>query len=80
LIGVANNIGYGGNKYMLKRDLIDDLYVIVLKRYREKYPDKEFSSIPNFLDSLWYSIKGEFERNGYDAAKEYVENGKLIEL
>ncbi len=63
----------------MKRDLIDELYKIALKRYREKYPDEVFSSIPNFLDSLWCSIQGEFDRNGYDAVKNYVENSKLIE-
>ena len=44
---------------MMKRDLVNDLYKIAYKRYREKYPDKDFLSIPNFLDSLWFSIEGE---------------------
>ena len=39
-----------------------------------------FSSIPNFLDSLWLSIEGELSRNGYDAAKKYVETAELQEL
>ena len=46
----------------------------------EKYPDKDFLSIPNFLDSLWFSIEGELNRNGYDAARKYVEEADLIVL
>lgn len=53
----------------MKRDLVDELYKMAYKRYREKYPNKDFASIPNFLDSLWFSIEGELNRNGYDAAK-----------
>lgn len=37
----------GGN--MMKRDLVDELYKIAYKRYREKYPNKDFASIPNFF-------------------------------
>lgn len=66
--------------YMMKRDLVDELYKIAYKRYREKYPNKDFASIPNFLDSLWFSIEGELNRNGYDAARKYVEEAELIVL
>ena len=52
----------------MKRDLVDELYKTAYKRYREKYPNKDFASIPNFLDSLWFSIEGELNRNGYNAA------------
>lgn len=38
----------------MKRDLVDELYKTMYKRYREKYPNKDFASIPNFLDSLWF--------------------------
>ena len=65
---------------IMKRDLVDELYKIAYKRYREKYPNKDFASIPNFLDSLWFSIEGELNRNGYNAAKKYVEEAELIEL
>ena len=64
----------------MKRDLVDELYKIAYKRYREKYPNKNFTSIPNFLDSLWFSIEGELNRNGYDATKKYAEDAELIEL
>lgn len=66
--------------YMMKRDLVDELYKIAYKRYREKYPNIDFASISNFLDSLWFSIEGEFNRNGYDAARKYVEEAELIVL
>jgi len=46
----------------------------------KKYPNKDFASIPNFLDSLWFSIEGELNRNGYNAAKKYVEEAELIIL
>ena len=65
---------------MMKSNLVDYLYKIAYKRYRDKYPDKDFLSIPNFLDSLWFSIEGELNRNGYDTAKKYVEKAELIEL
>lgn len=68
----------GGNT--MKRDLVDELYKTAYKRYREKYPNKDFASIPNFLDSLWFSIEGELNRNGYNAAKKYVEEAELIVL
>ena len=59
----------------MKRDLVDELYKTAYKRYREKYPNKDFASIPNFLD-----IEGELNRNGYNAAKKYVEEAELIIL
>ena len=65
---------------MLKRDLVDELYNTAYKRYREKYPNKDLASVPNFLDLLWFSIEGELNRNGYDAEKKYVEEAELIEL
>ena len=65
---------------IMERDLADELYKIAYKRYREKYPNKDFASIPNFLDSLWFSIEGELNRNGYDAARKYVEEADLIVL
>lgn len=68
----------GGN--IMKRDLVDELYKTAYKRYREKYPNKDFASIPNFLDSLWFSIEGELNKNGYNAAKKYVEEADLIVL
>ena len=64
----------------MKRDLVDELYVMAYKRYREKYPDIVFSSIPNFLDSLWFSIEGELDRNGYESAKRYVETAELKQI
>ena len=65
---------------MTKYDSVDELYKIAYKRYREQYPNKDFVSIPNFLDSLWFSIEGELNRNGYDAARKYVEESRLIVL
>lgn len=68
----------------MKRDLVDEqvaeLYEAAYKRYRERYPNKDFESIPNFLDSLWFSIEGELNRNGYDAARKYVEEADLYQL
>ena len=64
----------------MKRDLVDELYITAYKRYREKYLNKDFASIPNFLNSLWFSIEGELNRNGYDVARKYVEEAALIVL
>ena len=65
---------------MMKRDLVDELYKTAYKRYREKYPNKYFASIPSCWDSLWFSIEKELNRNGYDAARKYVEEADLIVL
>ena len=66
--------------WRLEEQLVDELYKTAYKRYREKYPNKDLASVPNFLDLLWFSIEGELNRNGYDAAKKYVEKAELIEL
>ncbi|MBD9181502.1 MAG: hypothetical protein EGP79_04285 [Roseburia intestinalis] len=39
-----------------------------------------YLGVGTFLDSLWFSIKGELNRNGYDAARKYVEEADLIVL
>ena len=75
-----NNSNLGKSIDDIVRYLVDELYKTAYKRYREKYPNKDFASIPNFLDSLWFSIEGELNRNGYNAAKKYVEEVELIVL
>ena len=75
-----NNSNLGKSIDDIVRYLVDELYKTAYKRYREKYPNKDFASIPNFLDSLWFSIEGELNRNGYNAAKKYVEEAELIVL
>lgn len=67
-------------KERIKKQVLEEYQKTAYKRYREKYPNKDFASIPNFLDSLWFSIEGELNRNGYNAAKKYVEEADLIVL
>lgn len=79
-INIKQEFLWKNGENTMKRDLVDELYKTAYKRYREKYPNKNFVSIPNFLDSLWYRIEGELNRNGYNAAKKYVEEAELIVL
>lgn len=46
----------------------------------EKISKQRFCIYSKFLDSLWFSIEGELNRNGYNAAKKYVEEAELIVL
>ena len=61
---------------MLKRDIADDLYSIVLKRYKEERPDVELTN--NMLDAIWFSVYGELNRNGKEKAYEYAKTAKLL--
>ena len=56
---------------MLQRDLIDELYGIALRRYREEYPNFKFTN--EFAERLWFSIKGVLDHEGEIAARDYVE-------
>lgn len=60
---------------MLKRDIADDLYAMAIKRYRQEQPDLELTN--SMMDSLWYSICGELNSNGYESAYQYVKTAKL---
>lgn len=60
---------------MLKRDTTDELYSIVVKRYKEEYPDIELSK--DMIDGIWYSLHGILLREGKEAAYQYAQTGKL---
>lgn len=60
---------------MLKRDKVDKLYSIAVKRYHNKYPDKELDE--KFLNRIWSSIYGVLNSEGEKAAEEFARNGKL---
>ena len=47
---------------MLKRDIADDLFSIVIKRYREERPEVELTN--DILDAIWFSVYGELNKNG----------------
>lgn len=62
----------------MKRDIIDELYAIAIKRFRNEYPEFENYEMTNtFADALWFSIKGKLDHEGEQAARKYVQNAKL---
>lgn len=61
---------------MLKRDIADDLFSIVVKRYRKERPKVKLTD--NMMDAIWFSVYGELNRNGKEAAYEYVKTVKLL--
>ena len=61
---------------MLKRDLVDELYGIALRRYKKECPNYEFTN--EFAERLWFSIKGILDHEGEIAARDYVENALLF--
>ena len=60
---------------MLKRDKVDKLYSLAVKRYLEEYPNKPLDE--KLLDGIWDSIYKVFNSDGEKAAKNYEQNEKL---
>lgn len=61
---------------MSKKDIIDDLYSIVVKRYQEEQPKVELTN--DMLDNIWFSVYGELIHNGKEKAYEYAKTGILL--
>lgn len=61
---------------MLKRNIVGKIYSFVLKRYRDEKPDVVLTK--EMRDMIWFSIYGEVERNGEEAAWKYAKTAKLI--
>lgn len=61
---------------MLKRNIADDLYSIVVKRYKEERPDAELTN--DILDAIWFAVYGELNCNGEEKAYEYAKTAKLL--
>lgn len=62
---------------MLKRDITDELYSIVLKRYYEEREIVDLSA--QMLDRIWYSLYGVLRQEGIEAAYKYAKTGKLVD-
>lgn len=62
---------------MLKRDIADDLYSIVIKRYQTEKPDVKLTN--DIMDNIWFSVYGELNRKGKEAAYEYARTAKLLD-
>lgn len=62
---------------MLKRDIADQIYSFVIKRYRNEKPNINITK--EIMDTIWFSIYGELQRNGEEAAWEYARSVKLID-
>lgn len=62
----------------MRRNIVDDLCLEAVRRYKTKYPNKTLSN--SFIDRLWYSIQGILITEGRAKAEEYVNSAKLLEL
>lgn len=61
----------------MKRDIADQIYSFVIKRYRKEKPNVNITE--EMMDAIWFSIYGELKRNGEEAAWEYARTVKLID-
>ncbi len=61
---------------MLKRNIADELYSKVLKRYRNERPEIEITT--QLMDSIWFNIYKILNADGEDKAKEFVESDKIF--
>lgn len=61
---------------MLKRDIADDLFSIVVKRYHEEKPETELTN--DMMDKIWYSLYGKLNHEGKEATYEYARTAKLL--
>lgn len=61
---------------MLKRDIVDNLFSIVIKRYQVEKPEAILTN--EKMDAIWFSLYGELNRNGKEAAYEYARTAKLL--
>lgn len=59
----------------MKRDTIDDLYSIVIKRYHKELPDINLNN--DQRNAIWFSLKGVLDREGKEKALEYAKTVKL---
>lgn len=60
----------------MKKDMADRLFSVVLQRYREERPDVKLT--PDMQDQIWFSLLGELQRNGYNAAYKYAITAELL--
>ena len=60
---------------MLKRDIADDLYSIVIKRYQEERPEVQLTNAD--MDAIWFSVYGKLQHNGEESAYEYARTAPL---
>lgn len=59
----------------MKRDIVDDLYAVMIRRYRKEHPELADEDITDaFADKIWYAIRDELNKNGIDGAKHFAEN------
>ena len=61
---------------MLKRNIVDDLYSIVIKRYLRERPEVILTN--DRLDSIWFSLCSKLNHEGKEKAYEYARNAKLL--
>lgn len=61
---------------MLRRDIADELYSIVVKRYHEERPEVQLTE--QQMDNIWYSVYGALTHRGKEAAYEYAKTTILL--
>lgn len=60
----------------MKKDVVDDLFSIVIKRYQNEKPDIVLSE--SMMDAIWFSLYGKLDHEGTKAAYDYARTGTLI--
>lgn len=65
-----------GGINMFDEGIVDDLFSIVVRRYHEEKPDVILTN--DMLDSIWFAVYGELNKNGKEKAYEYARTGILL--
>ena len=60
----------------MKRDVVDALFSIVVKRYAVEKPNTHLSN--DMLNGIWYSLQGVLNQQGEEAAFHYARTAKLL--
>lgn len=60
----------------MRRNKADELYSIVMKRYKEEYPNTKLTN--EEMESIWYTIYGIICRDGEEKALKYINTAKLL--
>ena len=58
-------------------DIVNEICSFAIKRYRNEKPN--INSTKEMMDAIWFSVYGELQRNGEEAAWEYAKTAELID-
>lgn len=61
---------------MSKRDVADDLFSVVMKRYKKEKLTVHVTS--SMMDTIWFVLYGKVREDGEEKAKKYAETTELV--